>query len=101
MRTAFGEVAGNGAESTVCSCGTGPIDAAYKAVDQIIGIDNDLQEFRVTAITRGIDAVGEVTVRVSREDGNVFTGRGADGDIIVSSTKAYLNALNRLIRSLG
>ena len=49
------------------------------------------------AIAAGIDALGEVTVRVTAEDGGMYTGRGADGDIIVSSTKAYLNALNRLL----
>ena len=48
-------------------------------------------------LSRGIDALGEVTVRVKAGGGEVFTGRGADGDIIVSSAKAYLNALNRLL----
>ena len=83
--------------STVCEYGTGPIDAAYRAVDKIVRVHNDLSEFSVTSITRGVDAVGEVTVRVVADDGQVYVGRGADGDIIVSSTKAYLNALNRLI----
>lgn len=82
---------------TVCDFGTGPIDAVYKAVNQIIEVENDLSEFSVQAVTRGIDALGEVTVRVKAEGGEVYTGRGADGDIIVSSTKAYLNALNRLL----
>ncbi len=82
---------------TVCEYGTGPIDAVYKAVNSIVMVDNDLSEFSVNAVTRGIDALGEVTVRVKAANGEVYTGRGADGDIIVSSTKAYLNALNRLI----
>ena len=86
-----------GAERTVCEYGTGPIDAVYKAVNKIIEVENDLSEFTVQSVTRGIDALGEVTVRVSAEGGKVYTGRGADGDIIVSSTKAYLNALNRLL----
>jgi len=86
-----------GIDRTVCEYGTGPIDAAFKAVNKIIQVENDLTEFAVTAITRGIDAMGEVTVRVKAEDGKVFVGRGTDNDIIVSSTKAYLNALNRLI----
>ena len=83
--------------STVCEWGTGPIDAVYKAIDKIICVENDLSEFTITSVTRGLDALGEVTVRVKAAGGQVFTGRGADGDIIVSSTKAYLNALNRLI----
>lgn len=88
-----------GVETTACTVGTGPIDASYKAIDQIIGVANDLTEFTVQSITRGIDALGEVTVRVAASNGSVFIGRGADGDIIVSATKAYLNALNRLLTS--
>lgn len=91
LRDAEGELA------TVCEWGTGPIDAIYKAVDKIIGVNNDLAEFSVSSVSRGIDALGEVTVRLKAINGEVFTGRGADGDIIVSSTKAYLNALNRLL----
>ena len=83
---------------TVCDYGTGPVDAAYKAVNKIVDVDNDLKEFAVNAVTRGIDALGEVTVRVASDDGEVYIGRGADNDIIVSSTKAYLNALNRLLQ---
>ncbi len=87
----------NGEEYTSCSTGTGPVDALYKAVNEIVDIENELSEFAVQSVTRGIDALGEVTIRVTAPDGQVFTGRGADGDIIVSSAKAYLNALNRLI----
>ena len=86
-----------GESVTHCVWGTGPVDAAYKAVDAIIGLDADLSEFSVQSVTRGIDALGEVTVRVKADNGEVYTGRGADGDIIVSATKAYLNALNRLL----
>ncbi len=82
---------------TVCAWGTGPVDAVYKAVNQVIGTENDLLEYSVQSVTRGIDALGEVTVRVKAASGEIYTGRGADGDIIVSSTKAYLNALNRLL----
>ena len=48
------------------------------------------------AVTEGIDAIGDVTIRVEAE-GNTFIGRGSDTDIIVASAKAYMNALNRLI----
>jgi len=87
-----------GAEHQASTTGAGPIDAAYKAIKEIVHVENDLKEFVVQAITRGVDALGEVTVRIEDAAGNVFTGRGADGDIIVSSTKAYLNALNRMLR---
>lgn len=82
---------------TACEFGTGPVDAMCKAVNKIVQVDNDLTEFSVQSVTRGIDALGEVTIRVTAPDGDVYTGRGADGDIVVSSTKAYLNALNRLL----
>ncbi len=89
----------DGNRITEVAYGTGPVDAVYKAVDKVVGVGCDLSEFSVKAVTRGIDALGEVTVRVKAASGEVFTGRGADGDIIVSSAKAYLNALNRLLTS--
>ena len=93
------------------SMGSGPVDAAYKAIDALVKMPNILLEFNIHAITEGIDALGEVTVRVqSRDDdrktmdaqmeipySRVFGGHGADTDIIVASAKAYLNALNKLI----
>ena len=86
-----------GEVSTVCDYGTGPVDAAFKAIDKVIGANTDLTEYAVTSVTRGIDALGEVTVRIKAENGEMYIGRGADGDIIVSSAKAYLNALNRML----
>ena len=81
------------------SHGTGPVDAVYKAINRLIQVDNELSEFSVQAVTRGIDALGEVTIRVTSGDGRIFTGRGAHSDIIVASAKAYMNALNRLLVS--
>ncbi|MDA3936570.1 MAG: 2-isopropylmalate synthase [Actinomycetota bacterium] len=81
------------------SHGTGPVDAVYKAINRMIDVENDLSEFSVNAVTRGIDALGEVTIRVTAGDGHIFTGRGAHSDIIVASAKAYINALNRLLVS--
>ena len=86
-----------GVEYTDVAYGTGPIDAVYKAVNKIVQVENDLTEFVVQAVTRGIDALGEVTIRITAPDGEVFMGRGADNDIVVSSAKAYVNALNRLL----
>ena len=79
------------------SHGTGPVDAVYKAINRIVHVENELSEFSVQAVTRGIDALGEVTIRVTAADGRIFTGRGAHSDIIVASAKAYTNALNRLL----
>ena len=64
--------------------------------DSIIGVPNVLSEFHVRSVTQGIDAVGEVTIRV-KKDTDQYIGHGADTDIIVASAKAYMNALNRLI----
>jgi len=78
--------------------GTGPVDAVYKAINRIVRVPNTLTEFSVSSITQGIDALGEVLIRI--ESGGVtYTGRGSDTDIIVSSAKAYMNALNRLLGS--
>ena len=90
--------------------GTGPVDAAYKAIDGIIDTPNKLLEFSVHAVTEGIDALGEVTVRIQAQNGDrklnaqsevdqarTFGGQGADTDIIVASVKAYLSALNKLL----
>ncbi|MEE9284942.1 MAG: 2-isopropylmalate synthase [Dehalococcoidia bacterium] len=76
--------------------GTGPVDAVFKAIDQIVGVPACLEEFAVQSVTEGIDAIGEVMVRVE-SDGMTYVGRGAATDIIVASGKAYVNALNRLI----
>ena len=76
--------------------GTGPVDATCKAIDKIVAVPCTLTEFTVKSITEGIDAIGEVLIRVESE-GITYTGRGADTDIIVASAKAYINALNRLL----
>jgi len=76
--------------------GTGPVDAIYKAINRIVGIPNELTEFTVKSVTEGIDAIGEVLIRIESE-GVTYTGRGASTDIIVASAKAYMNALNRLL----
>jgi len=76
--------------------GTGPVDAIYKAINRIVKVPNRLTEFTVKSVTEGIDAIGEVLIRIE-SNGIGYTGRGADTDIIVASAKAYMNALNRLL----
>ncbi len=75
--------------------GVGPIDATYNVIAKLTGTKSQLLRFSVNSITGGMDAQGEVTVRL-REDGVVALGKGADPDIIVASAKAYINGLNRL-----
>ena len=86
----------DGESVTDADTGTGPVDAVYKAINRIIGVPNVLTEFRVDAVTEGIDALGDVTIRIE-QDGKTYVGRGSDTDIIVASAKAYMNALNRLL----
>jgi 2-isopropylmalate synthase len=76
--------------------GTGPVDAIYKAINRIVKVPNKLTEFTVKSVTEGIDAIGEVLIKIE-SDGVSYTGRGADTDILVASAKAYMNALNRLL----
>ena len=72
------------------------MDAVYQAINRIVLVPNDLTEFSVNSVTEGIDAVGEVSIRIEQDDRS-YTGRAADTDIIVASAKAYMNALNRLL----
>ena len=80
--------------------GTGPVDAVYKAINRLVNVPNELIEFSVKSVTEGIDAIGEVTIRIESE-GKRYAGRGAHTDIIVASARAYMNALNRLLVTRG
>ncbi len=75
--------------------GVGPIDAAYNTIAKMTGTGSRLVRFSVNSITGGMDAQGEVTVRLE-ENGLVAMGKGTDPDIITASAKAYINGLNRL-----
>lgn len=96
--------------------GTGPVHAAFQTIDAIIHVPNTLLEFNIHAVTEGIDALGEVTVRLQAENGTAshrtspqnevthtrsFGGYGSDTDIIVASAKAYLAALNKMLIASG
>jgi len=86
----------DGATREAAATGDGPVDAAYRAINDIVRTPNKLEEFRVQEVTAGIDAVGEVNVRVRRDE-HLASGHGADTDILVAAAKAYLNALNKLV----
>ncbi|MEO0802703.1 MAG: 2-isopropylmalate synthase [Cyanobacteria bacterium J06642_2] len=90
----------DGRELTDAAVGTGPVDAVYKAINRLGEIPNQLIEFSVQSVTAGIDAIGEVTIRLEHE-GRVFSGHAANTDIVVASAYAYLNALNRLYFALN
>ena len=83
----------DGKEQAASAEGSGPVDATFKAIEQLIGSDASLQLYSVNAITQGTDSQGEVTVRLEKA-GRIVNGNGADTDIVVASAKAYINALN-------
>ncbi len=88
----------DGQERTAAAVGTGPVDAVCKALNQLAAQPNELIEFSVKSVTEGIDALGEVTIRL-RRDGKIFSGHSADTDVVVAAAQAYINALNRLVCS--
>ncbi len=93
--------------------GTGPVDAIFQGINRIISVENTLVEFLVQAVTEGIDANGDVTIRIEVPDSRgfsetaqgrprrrLFSGRGVDTDILVASARAYMQALNKLLSTL-
>ena len=77
------------------SSGTGPVDAIYKAIDKQVDLKVVLNEWRIEAVTEGIDAIGDAIVKLEYE-GSLVIGRGSDTDILVASAKAYIDGLNKL-----
>lgn len=92
--------------------GTGPVDAAYQAINRIIGESPTLMEFSINAVTEGLDAQAEATIRIQPDNGvgkyalnpqtsqhyaRTFSGHGASTDIVVASARAYLSALNKML----
>ena len=78
------------------SCGDGPVDAIFKAIEKAVGFEVGLKDYQLKAVTAGEDALGEATVWVERED-RIFSGRGLSTDVIEASAKAYLNAINKML----
>nr|WP_313163865.1 2-isopropylmalate synthase [Sedimentibacter sp.] len=78
--------------------GEGPIYASFKAIEKILGREMELDDFSLSSVTEGEDALGDAVVKL-REDGRVYTGRGLSTDIIESSIIAYINAVNKMLYS--
>ena len=85
----------DGQEAQSAGFGVGPIDATFNTIAKMTGTRSQLMRFSVNAISGGMDAQGEVTVRL-KENGLVALGKGADPDIITASAKAFIHGLNRL-----
>lgn len=90
----------DGVEVEATAPGSGPVDATFKAIEQMIRSESTLQLYSVNAITQGTDSQGEVTVRLEKA-GRIVNGNGADTDIVVASAKAYINALNLMREGAG
>ncbi|GMY32378.1 2-isopropylmalate synthase 1, chloroplastic-like isoform X4 [Fagus crenata] len=103
-------IGADGTEHVACSVGTGPVDSAYKAVDLIVKEPVTLLEYSLTAVTEGIDAIATTRVLIRGENSHTsthayteetvhrtFSGIGAGMDIVVSSVKAYIGALNKML----
>jgi 2-isopropylmalate synthase len=101
-----------GEEYRDAALGTGPVDAVYQAINRIIGVRNRLTEFSINAVTEGLDAQAEATIRIQPENGDgkyglnpqtnqpfarTYSGHGASTDIVVASARAYLSALNKML----
>ncbi len=86
----------DGQEKQIGETGSGPVDAAFRAIEAVIESGTQLQLYSVNNITSGTDAQGEVTVRLEKA-GRIVNGQGADTDIVIASAKAYINALNKLL----
>ena len=78
------------------SMGDGPIDAAFHAVEQIIGSHYELDDFQIHSVTEGKGAMGSAIVKL-RKDGKLYSGNGISTDIIAASIKAYINAVNKIV----
>ncbi|XP_042417057.1 2-isopropylmalate synthase A-like [Zingiber officinale] len=100
----------DGEERIACSIGTGPVDAAYKAIDSIVKVPAVLKEYAMNAVTEGIDAIATTRVVIGGDETHTsthaltgkaicrtFSGSGAAMDIVVSSVRAYISALNKML----
>ncbi len=86
----------DGQKLTGVSTGDGPIDAAFHAIEQIIGHHYELDDFQVHAVTKGRGAVGSSIIRL-RADGKLYPGNGVSTDIVGACIRAYINALNKIV----
>ncbi len=88
----------DGEEQSATAAGSGPVDAAFKAIEAIVNSEAELKLYSVNNITSGTDAQGDVTVRLEKAS-RIVNGQGADTDIVIASARSYINALNKLIQA--
>ncbi len=76
--------------------GDGPVDAAFKAIEQIIGCHYELDDFQIQSVTEGKEAMGSALVKL-RSNGKLYSGNGISTDIMGASIRAYINAVNKIV----
>ena len=79
--------------------GSGPLDASFKAINRMLGLDIKLESFSLNAVTDGEDAIGEAVVKLEDANGRRYTGTGLSTDIIESSIRAYVNGINKMMEA--
>ena len=85
----------NGQKLEGVALGDGPVDAAFLAIENILGCHYELDDFQIRSVTEGREAMGETVVKL-RSSGKLYSGRGTSTDIVGSSIQAYINALNKI-----
>ena len=85
----------DGEKTTGISIGDGPIDAAFLALEQIIGRRYELEDFKIETVTEGKESIGSALVKL-RFSGKLYSGNGISTDIIGASIRAYINAVNKI-----
>ena len=85
----------NGEKLEGVALGDGPVDAAFLAIENILGCHYELDDFQIRSVTEGREAMGETIVKL-RSGGKLYSGRGTSTDIVGSSIRAYVNALNKI-----
>ncbi len=86
----------NGDSICGVSAGDGPIDSAFRAIEQCIGHHYELDDYQVQSVTEGKEALGSALVKL-RYNGKLYSGNGTSTDIIAASIRAYINALNKIV----
>ncbi|OPX84142.1 MAG: 2-isopropylmalate synthase [Pelotomaculum sp. PtaB.Bin104] len=80
------------------ACGNGPVDAVFNAIDRLTGLEVRLEDYSLSSVTRGSEALGEATVKLRSGEQGLVVGKGISTDVIEASAKAYVNALNKIKR---
>ena len=97
--TSFVRLKRDGQVMEEVAIGSGPLDAAFKAINRMLDMDVRLESFSLNAVTDGEDAIGEAVVKVTDSNGESYTGTGLSTDILESSIRAYVNGINKIIEA--